>query len=228
MLPAVSVVIPALNEGKTIGLVIRTAKKGLLGIPHEIIVVDGNSSDKTREIAKREGAKVLVEKKRGYGRAYRTGISASRGGYIVMVDGDGTYPSERIGEFYRTAESFGADVVIGSRFSGRMFPGSMSPINRLGNFLITLTTNFLFGTRLSDSQSGMRVYRSESLKRLSFSSDGMEFASELNVLGKRAGLEPLEIPISYRVRSAPPKLNPLSDGFRHFKYLFGAFFNRAL
>lgn len=216
-----SVIVPALNEEESIGKVILLAKKSLRGTLHEIIVVDGESSDKTREVSKKAGARVVVEKRRGYGKAYLRGISVSRGDYLALIDGDGTYPSEKVGQFFRELEESGKNFLLASRFSGKIVPGAMSPANRFGNFALTALTNFLFSDALSDSQSGFRIYRKSDLKRMHLSSGGMEFTSELNCEGRRLGLSRLEVPIVYSKRKGRAKLNPIRDGLRHLVFLLG-------
>ncbi|MFH0961162.1 MAG: glycosyltransferase family 2 protein [archaeon] len=224
----ISVIIPALDEASSIGAVVSGAEKSLRRTRHEILVVDGGSKDGTVNLAKKAGARAISEKRRGYGRAYLTGIAASRGRLVVLIDGDGTYPAERIGALCKLLDKSGADVLLASRFAhgpGRLKPGAMSLLNLLGNRLLTYATNLLFRTRLSDSQTGFRVFRASALKRLPLRSSGMEFASELNVLSARAGLNLIEIPVEYGKRrgGSKSKLNPFSDGARHFLFLLKSF-----
>jgi len=216
-----SVIIPALDEEESIGKVISLAKKSLGGTQSEIIVVDGESSDSTREVSKRAGARVVVERRRGYGNAYKRGISVSRGEYVALIDGDGTYPAGEIGPFLRELRKSGKSFLLASRFSGKILPGAMGPANRFGNSILTALTNFLFSDNLSDSQSGFRIYRRNDLKRMRLSSGGMEFASELNCEGRRLGLSRIEVPIVYSKRKGRAKLNPIRDGLRHLVFLLG-------
>ncbi len=215
----VSVIIPALDEERTIGRVVSSVGKSLAGERVEIIVVDSSSGDGTARAARKAGARVVREHKLGYGLAYLTGFSAARGETIVMVDADGTYPSEDIHILLQAFRSTGADVLVGSRFLGTMRAGAMGPILRFGNRLITLATNIFFGTRLTDSQSGLRILSREAVRRMAPRAEGMEFASELNVLCAREKLRVVEIPIDYRQREGVSKLKPLRDGFRHFAFL---------
>ena len=113
LLRKVSVVIPTLNEGKSIGAVLDEIPRGVL----EVIIVDGNSTDGTQGIARAKGARVVVEPRRGYGRAYKTGFEAARGTYILTLDADLTYPPDAFPEFLAALEADHADFVSGERMS---------------------------------------------------------------------------------------------------------------
>ena len=150
----VSIVIPTMNEEETISDVISKAKKTLedLNLPYEIVVVD-NSSDKTPEIAESLGAKVIKGVK-GYGKAYIEGFKVAKGDYIVMLDADGTYNPEEIPKLLEPLIKNEADVVLGSRFKGKILPKAMPALHRyIGNPLLTWIMNFLFKTNISDSHS---------------------------------------------------------------------------
>lgn len=212
----VSVIIPTLNEGESIGHVIDKIPR----IPRyewEIIVVDGNSQDKTREIAKKKGAKVVIEKRKGYGRAYKTGFSVARGDIIVTIDGDDTYPAEKIAELVDYMVKENLDFISCERFS-MMKKGAMSLTHKIGNKILTIATRILFGVKIKDSQSGMWIFRREILKDLNLTSDGMPFSEEIKIESWRK-FKCREIPIEYRERKGEVKLNTWKDGFKNLIFL---------
>src|SRR5437870_3516879 len=127
----VSVVIPCLNESETIAICIRKAKAAMErdGISGEVIVVDNGSTDGSDLIAAEEGARVINETRRGYGNAYLAGFAAAGGRFIVMADGDDTYDFDLVGQFVKPLEG-GADMVMGSRFQGKIHKGAMPALHR--------------------------------------------------------------------------------------------------
>ncbi len=212
----VSVIIPTLNEEESIGHVIdKIPRKGKY--EWEIIVVDGNSRDKTREIAKNKGAKVIIEKRRGYGRAYKTGFANATGDIIVTLDGDDTYPAERIGELVDYLIRNELDFISCERFS-MMEKGAMNLTHRIGNIILTITTRILFGFDIKDSQSGMWIFKREILKDLNLTSDGMPFSEEIKIESWRK-FKCREVSIEYRERKGEVKLNTWKDGLRNLIFL---------
>jgi glycosyltransferase involved in cell wall biosynthesis len=216
----VSVIIPALNEERTIGECIIKIQKVFHDneINGEIIVAD-SSSDQTSEIAASLGATVLKPEKSGYGNAYLTGFSYARGQFIVMGDADNTYDYYEIPRLIEPLKN-GADLVIGSRFRGTIHPGSMAPLHRyIGNPLLTLMINIIFGTHFSDTHSGFRAISREALDRINLKTGGMEFASEMLVMASKEHLKIVEVPIDYYPRQAPSKLHSFADGWRHIRFV---------
>jgi hypothetical protein len=219
--PEVSVVIPCLNEATAIAQVVAEARAGLAaaGLAGEVIVVDNASDDDSASLARDAGATVISESRRGYGRAYITGLSAARGRYVVMVDADATYPLDRLGDFVERLRD-GADMVLGSRFKGDIEPGAMPWPNRyIGNPLLTGMLNVLFGSGVSDAHCGLRAIRAEAVPELQLSATGMEFASEMVIKAGKRRLRIDEVPIGYRVRIGESKLSRVSDAWRHIRFM---------
>jgi glycosyltransferase involved in cell wall biosynthesis len=217
----VSVVIPCLNEAEGIVAVIDEAQRALhvAGLSGEVIVVDNASEDDSAALAREAGATVIAEPRRGYGSAYLAGLAAARGDAIVMVDADGTYPLDRIGEFVERLRG-GADMVLGSRFKGTIDPGAMPWPNRyLGNPLLTGMLNLLFRSGVSDAHCGLRAVRRDVLPELQLSATGMEFASEMVIKAGKRRLRVEEVPIGYRVRIGESKLSRFSDAWRHIRFM---------
>ena len=214
-----SVIIPTMNEEKSIGLVIDEIKDAIgSSMPFEILVVDTDSKDRTRQIASEKGAVVVDEPRRGYGRAYKTGFEKASGEIIATLDADMTYPASDLPSLIETLETRGLDFVTTNRFA-RMDKGAMSAKHRFGNWVLSATTRLLFRVKLRDSQSGMWVFRRELLDRLELKSDAMSLSEEIKIEAFKKG-KALEVPISYRVRVGDVKLSSWKDGTSNLRYLF--------
>jgi len=218
----VSVIIPSLNEERTIGVCIEKVKRVFEeeGIKGEIIVAD-NSTDKTPEIARSLGAKVVTPDKRGYGYAYLYAFKHARGKYIVIGDADDTYNFLEIPKLLEPLKNGEADLVIGSRFKGEILDGAMSWLHKhIGNPVLTWFLNFFFKAGVSDAHSGFRAFTREALDKMKLKGDGMEFASEMIMRAVWAGLRIKEVPITYYPRKgSEPKLKSFRDGWRHLKFM---------
>lgn len=219
--PLVSVVIPCMNEEKTIGRCIEKARASMAehGLEGEIIVAD-NSTDNSTEIAKSLGSKVVTPPGKGYGNAYLEGFSHAKGKYILMADADDTYDMSEIPRLIAPLISNQADLVIGNRFKGNIKKGSMPLLHRyIGNPVLTGTLNWLFKTRIGDAHCGMRAITKEDFEKLDLKSEGMEFASEMIIEAARKSLRITEVPISYYPRLTPSKLHSWGDGWRHMRFM---------
>ncbi len=219
-LPLVSVVIPCLNEAENIARCVTGARDALekAGLDGEIIVADNASDDDSAELARRAGATVVQERRRGYGSAYMAGFDAARGRYIVMADADLTYDFEEIPRFVRELEE-GADFVVGDRMDN-IQPGAMPWLHRyVGNPVLTRVLNLFYRTGVKDAHCGMRAVRRDILPRLDLRSTGMEFASEMVIRAAKENLEIRQFPIEYHPRGGESKLSSFRDGWRHLRFL---------
>jgi len=214
-----SVVIPTLNEAKSIGEVIDELRSNLdgRGLDYEIMIVDGRSSDDTRSIAGERGAVIVDEPRKGYGRAYKTGFERARGDIIATMDGDWTYPAEAILPLMEMLERDDLEFITTDRF-GHMEPGAMSNMHKIGNLALSFTTRLLFGRKIRDSQSGMWVFRREALSKLNLTNDGMPFSEEIKIEAFRK-LRSREVMIAYRKRVGEVKLSSWRDGWYNFSFL---------
>jgi glycosyltransferase involved in cell wall biosynthesis len=219
-LPLVSVVIPCLNEAENIEACVHAALEAIvrMGVHGEVVVADNNSEDDSARLAERAGARVVVERRRGYGSAYLAGFEASRGRYIVMADADLTYDFEEIPRFVAALEE-GAEMVIGDRMDN-IQPGAMTWSHRyIGNPVLTGLLNLFFRTGISDAHCGMRALRRDVLPRLDLRTTGMEFASEMVIRASKEKLRIAEFPIEYHPRGGESKLSTMRDGWRHLRFL---------
>jgi glycosyltransferase involved in cell wall biosynthesis len=220
----VSVVIPCLNEEKTVGVCIEKIQKVFKehNIDGEIIIVDNKSSDRSRELAIAKGAKVVIEEVRGYGSAYFKGFREARGKYIIMGDADNTYDFSAIPLFLEMLKNQHYDFVTGSRLKGRIVSGAMPWLHRyIGNPILTMFFNYLFATNFSDVLSGFKAFRRDAVLKMHFKKINMAFTAELMAKVAKAKLRMKEIPIAYypRAKGAYTKLNSFRDGWRYFKLL---------
>jgi glycosyltransferase involved in cell wall biosynthesis len=218
--PLVSVVIPCLNEAENIETCVKAALEaiGAMGVAGEVVVADNDSEDDSARLAERAGARVVVERRRGYGSAYLAGFAASRGRYIVMADADLTYDFNEIPRFVDELEK-GAEMVIGDRMDN-IQPGAMPWLHQyVGNPILTGLLNLFFRTGISDAHCGMRAVRRDVLPRLDLRTTGMEFASEMVIRASKEKLKIAEFPIEYHPRGGESKLSSFRDGWRHLRFL---------
>ncbi len=212
----VTVVIPCLNEEKGIVEVLSNMPPFV----DDVIVVDNDSTDRTAELARGKGARVIHEKVRGYGRAYKTGLVEARGDIVVTLDGDHSYPVDAISYLLEAFLHSRVRFLSASRFPLRN-PGAMSLKHRVGNKILSLAMSVLYFRWVRDSQSGMWVFDRRSLLEMNLVSDGMAFSEEIKIeaICKRTiGFK--EIYVDYSNRMGEIKLQPWRDGCRNLTFLF--------
>ena len=211
----VAIVIPTLNEGRSIAKVIDGVPVADLlqsGLETAVYVIDGRSTDNTRAIAIEKGATIILEERPGKGVAIQTAFKSINADYAIMVDGDDTYPIEMATEMTRLLKTY--DVVIGSRLKGTIEPGAMTALNVVGNVLLSLLAWGLCGVHVSDVCTGFWAYRRDAIRRLELAAPGFEIEADMFAECVRNGLRIGEIPITYRARKDRPKLASLRDGVR--------------
>ena len=212
---SICIILPALNEELTVGKVIDEIPRRVLegqGNQVDILVVDGNSSDRTRQIAQEKGARVIIEPRRGKGRAVRTALSETDADFIFMLDADYTYPTTYIPDMLKILED--CPVVIGSRLKGKWEKGAMKRRNLIGNYLLTWWANMLYRTQISDLCTGYWGFRGDVIRNISLTFDGFQLEAELLTLFARKGYAIAEIPVHYRCREGKAKLSGLKDGMK--------------
>jgi glycosyltransferase involved in cell wall biosynthesis len=218
----VNVIIPTLNEASAIGRVLREMPNEFL---HGVIVVD-SSTDDTPEVARSFGVKVVQEMRKGYGRALQTGIENAPGDIVVYMDGDFTYDPSDISQIVEPILSGKCDVVLGNRLNGRMYPGAMSLLNRVGNILLSLIFSLVFLRGVKDTQCGLRAIRKRFLDGLSYRDYGMPYVTEQLIKLVKRGARIGNVPIAYRLRIGETKLCAWTDGFRILKVILRELFLR--
>lgn len=211
----ISVVIPCYNEEEGVRHVIERLPPYI----DEVVVVDNNSTDRTGEVAASLGARVVHEKRKGYGAAYKAGLPAVTGDVTVTLDGDGTYPSEQIAELVDHLVDRKLDFVSASRFPLQN-PRAMNFSNKVGNWVLTAGMAIVYARVVRDSQSGMWVFRSTVYPKLNVTSDGMAFSEEIKIEAIRhPEVRFGEHPINYHPRVGEVKLQKWRDGFRNLLFL---------
>lgn len=220
--PEVTVLFPCFNEEAAIGGCVEQSIQVMqeAGINGEVLVVDNASTDRSPDIARESGARVVREERKGYGSAYLRGFSEARGQIIIMLDADGTYPAEMIPDFVQAMRDGDVEMVIGNRFAGKMEQDAMPLLNRyVGNPILSGMTRLLYRVSLKDIHCGMRGIRRSVIPRLSLQTPGMEFATEMIVKALDHELRFKQLDIPYRPRIGDSKLSPLRDAWRHVEYM---------
>lgn len=219
-------VFPCLNEEATIVSCIEAVKQSLDGgdpaLQYEIVVADNGSTDRSADLARNAGARVVPVTERGYGAALRGGIAAAQGTYVMFADADMTYVYEDALPLYQKAVEVDADMAIASRMRGTIEPGAMPPLHRwLGTPVLTGLINVLFHGRLSDCNSGFRCIRKTAYETWGIRASGMEFASELLIKALKHRAKTVEIKSGLRrgPEGRVAHLRTWRDGMRHLLFI---------
>jgi glycosyltransferase involved in cell wall biosynthesis len=209
----VSLVIPTLNEEEAIGKVLSDIPTDIVD---EVLVAD-SSSDATPRIAMSFGAKVILERRKGYGRALQSGVENSEGEIVVYMDGDYTYNPRDIPKVIEPILSGKCDVVIGNRLSRMMYPRAMNILNRFGNSVISLFLSVTFLRRVTDTQCGLRAIRRRFLEEFHYRDYGMPYVTEQLIKLVKKGARIDNVVVAYRPRVGETKLSAWTDGFKIMK-----------
>jgi len=217
---------PTLNEEKGVGKTVDSINKAYFKKKNwelEIFIIDGDSKDKTQDIAKKKGAQIIIEKRKGYGRAYKTGMSQLTGDIIVTGDADATYPFDRIHEYIQMLIDNDLDFITTDRFA-ELKQGSMSLQHRFGNLILAKTLQVLFLINIKDSQSGMWIFKRAALEKIQPLEDfnnGMPFSEEIKIeMFSSKNVKAKEIPSTLKPREGEVKIESFKDGWKNLKFLF--------
>jgi glycosyltransferase involved in cell wall biosynthesis len=221
--PELSIVMPCLNEARTVGICVQKAFAYLnqSNISGEVIVADNDSTDGSQTIAADLGARVVTVTARGYGNALRTGIEAARGKFVIIGDCDDSYDFTALGPFVEKLRG-GCQLVMGNRFRGGIRPGAMPALHRyLGNPTLSALGRLFFHSPCGDFHCGLRGFERDAILGLDLEAPGMEFASEMVVKATINGLRITEVPtiLSPDGRNRPSHLRSWRDGWRHLRFL---------
>ncbi len=221
--PELSIVMPCLNEVRTLTTCIAKAKAYLArcGVEGEIVIADNASTDGSREIAVATGVRVVDVAAQGYGSALAAGIAAARGRFVIMGDSDDSYDFNGLDPIL-TRLSEGYDLVMGNRFAGGIRPGAMPFLHRyLGNPVLSFLGRLFFGSRCGDFYCGLRGFRRDAIVALDLRTTGMEFALEMVVKAALFGLKVTEVPVPLAPdgRLGSSKLRTWRDGWRSLRFL---------
>ncbi len=219
----VSVVMPCLNEARSVGLCVDTALTAMreAGIDGEVVVADNGSTDGSIALAEQHGARVVHASQRGYGQALRKGIDEARGRFVIFGDADASYDFAQVPEFVAKWRE-GYDVVMGNRFAGGIAPGAMPWHHRyIGNPVLTGILNLLFRAHIGDAHCGLRGFDAAVYRQMDLRTTGMEFASEFVIKAVKLGVRIADIPVRLGpdLRGRPPHLRSFRDGWRHLRFM---------
>lgn len=208
----VAVLVPCLNEEKTIASVVRAFRAELPEA--EIYVFDNNSTDASAEEARAAGAIVRVERRQGKGYVIQSMFRTVEADVYVIVDGDGTYPASAVHPLIAPVIDGSADMVVGSRLHARS-QSQFKKANRFGNRFFARILNSIFSVKLTDVLSGYRAFSRPLIKSLPFFGGGFEIEIELTIKALERGFRILEVPVDLSPRPAGSysKIRILTDGF---------------
>ena len=188
-----SIIIPAKNEEKNIKEIIARCRK----FSDEIIVIDGHSKDKTRDVAKSMGAQVFLDNKKGKGDAIRVGIAKAKNDILVFIDADGSHDADDIPSIIRPILDGKADHVSGSRMKGgsdELHGDLLKFIRMVGSDIITLGINYRFGADLTDSQNGFRAIKRDVARALDLKENITTIEQEMVIKTLKGGYRIQEVP----------------------------------
>ena len=228
-LKTVSILLPCLNEEKTLEKCIKSISKNMKKTKYDwdIIVCDNNSTDSSRKIAKKNNVKVVVEKRKGYGATLLNGIKKSKSDYLVMLDSDMSYCDKDIPRMLKWLDE-GYDFVIGNRFKGENTTNdAFPPLHKNGTKILNLVANILFNTKVRDFHCGLRAFRRDKILECNLECSGMEFASEMVIKAKLHKLKIKQFNTDYKKdeRGKKGHLRTFRDGFRHLSLILSLRYN---
>lgn len=218
-----SVVLPCLNEERTVGVCVAKAVGFMKrhNIKGEVIVADNGSADRSVDIAAKKGARIVHVSETGYGSALRGGFQAARGKYIIMADSDDSYDLANLMPFLEKLRE-GYELVMGNRFKGGIKKGAMPWHHRyIGNPILSFIGRLFFKTPAGDFHCGLRGFTKSAIQAMNLQTTGMELASEIVIKASILEMKTTEVPttLSPDGRDRPPHLRSFRDGWRHLRFL---------
>jgi len=213
----VSLIVPARNEAANVGWVLARIPECV----DEVILVDGDSTDSTLEMARASlpSLRVVAQQGRGKGSALRTGFLEAKGEYIVMIDADGSMSPAEIPRYVHFLEN-GYDLVKGSRFMGGGGSLDITTVRQLGNRALLALTNLMYQSTLTDLCYGFMAFRRDALDRMDLRSSGFEIETEMVVRALLSGLRVAEVPtLELPRRTGQSNLRTFRDGQRVLRTL---------
>ncbi|QCJ48257.1 MULTISPECIES: S-layer glycoprotein N-glycosyltransferase AglJ [Haloprofundus] len=213
----VCVLLPTYDEAETIGEVVDGYREQGFS---DVLVIDGRSTDGTRDIARQHGARVETQSGTGKGQAIREAMEYIDAPYVLMADGDGTNPPNDAAAMLEPLDD-GYEHVVGNRFAD-MRPGAMTGLNKLGNRIVNRAFAYIHGENFADILSGYRAFTRESFERLDLTSDGFGIETEMSVECAKRNVPTAVVPVTYHPRpdGSDTNLRPFRDGSIIFLELY--------
>lgn len=219
---SVTVILPTRNEEEALAPTVDSIPRDWCD-KLEIMIVDGNSTDRTREIALEKGIRVHLEPRKGYGRAYRSGFVAAKGDIIVTMDADCTYPAEVVPELVKKLLDEDLDFITCDRLT-LAEEGSMSGLHGFGNWMLSINARLAFGYGIKDSQSGMWVFRKSIFEneKMRPTNDGMPLSEEMKILARKVlgKKKAIEVSVPYRPRVGEAEIHTWGDGWKNLRFIW--------
>ncbi|MBP8179286.1 MAG: glycosyltransferase family 2 protein [Spirochaetes bacterium] len=225
MKSGLTIIVPVYNEISAIEHSInhlKEIKKKCKNFDMEIIIVNDGSTDGTEKILERmsndKDIKIITHpENKGYGAALKTGIHASKHQYVAITDADGTYPDERIPEFFEIVINEGLDMLVGARVGESVH---IPFIRKLPKWVINKMANYMVGTKIPDLNSGMRIMKKDVVKKyFKILPDGFSFTSTITLAMLSNGCHVKYIPINYNHRKGKSKIRPFYDTLNFFRLI---------
>ena len=218
----ITFILPCLNEEKTLEFCLNEIENYIKqkNLNAEILLADNNSTDKSREIAKKHNVRVVICKEKGYGKTLINGTKHAYGKYCIMGDCDGSYDFADVDGFIELLRN-GYDLVVGNRFAGGIEKGAMPLSHHWGVKMLSGIANFFFKTPIKDYHCGLRGYNKQRMIKLNLKQGGMEYASEMIIKAQKQHYKMIEIPTKLRkdLRDRKPHLKTITDGIKHLKLI---------
>lgn len=219
-----TILMPCLNEEKTIGICIEKAQRFLKAnnVIGEVLIANNGSTDNSEKIAKEHNARIVNIERKGYGNAIIGGSKQARGKYTIMGDADDSYNFLEIKPILDKLKQ-GNDLVVGNRYKGKMQKGAMKFSHKyIGTPIISFIARKKYNIKIGDFNCGLRGYNTDKFKQLKCEAEGMEFATEMIIKAKQRGLKIEEVAINFYKdgRNAKSHLRSISDGVKHLKEIF--------
>ncbi len=215
----VVILIPCYNEEQGVGNVIDAVPKeklSSLGYDTEVLVIDNNSIDKTREVAESRGVRVISETRKGKGFAMITGFRniPKDTDFVVMIDGDNSYDIAELPRLLEPLDNDFGEVIVGTRLHGRLSTDSMTKLNRYGNWFFTFLARVGYKTNITDVCSGFFAWKRQVIDDLAGCLESNGFSIEMEMIAKMARMDYdcYSVPISYTSREGKSSLRPIMDG----------------
>jgi len=215
----ITILIPCHNEEQGIAKVMDNIPHNTLarhGFESKVMVIDNNSSDRTREIAESKGAHVIFEHAKGKGNAMRKAFNSidNDTAYVVMLDGDNTYDPREMLRLIEPITSGFCDVVVGSRLGGKVIKNAFKSQNRVANCIYTFLVRSFYGAKITDVLSGYFAWRKDVIIEMRDYLESEGFGIEMEMISKLVKLDYsiYSVPITYNIREGDTKVEPIRDG----------------
>jgi dolichol-phosphate hexosyltransferase len=212
--PSLTILIPALNEEKNIERIVKDSLKIKEYKTEVLVVIDKKTKDKTEELAKKSGAKVIWGKGRGKGSTFRSSLPSIKTDYVVQIDADYQFIPKDIPRLVAKLDE-GFDVVLGTRYQkgAKVEPGSVSALKLIGSYFLSFTTSVFVLKRITDVMAGFKAFRTDALKKINPKTPHFGYEAEMVIKASKLKFRITNVPITYRKRvGGKSSVSSIKDG----------------